>query len=237
VNKNRIRRLRWTVLALGACLVLAGCGSTTPTTTPEPTSAASPETTPSPTPTATPTPEATPTPAATPTPEATPTPAATPAPTASAGSPAAACSGTQKTKDLWAEAAAKELFPVYCPVLPPDYWAEMGQYLLPDGGLVIFMYTNARGYMVQIVEGNICRGAGCLLPGPSLGQIMFGDRVGTLYSLSVISAGLALAPASPNAWLVHVRVSDTRSYMMVAVGISKASFIKMAAAVVKVPKS
>ncbi len=124
-------------------LVLAACGSATPTPTPTPT--ATPAPTATPIPTATPTPMPEPTPTATPIPTATPTPMPEPTPTEAASQPdplvaaiqayaSAACFGGQGLPEggTWGELTVQLglAVPALGAVTPPEAISDYHQALL-----------------------------------------------------------------------------------------------------------
>lgn len=234
-------------LALAACLILAACGSPTPT--PVPTSGPTPSPAAADTPaaaTATPTaaPVATATPASTATELATATPsaAATATPAASAAADrGAGCSGTQQFKSLFADAAADLRFDVYCAVLPDDYWVQAGEYTLPEGGVLDILYKNGRGFEIELIEGYFCSSwAECLPPTNPDARIWFSDLGADLFVVEGVMTdeavpGVAVVPMSINvAW---VDMGHGLVYAMAGIGMSKQTFANLAKAVIKVPKA
>ena len=220
------RGCRSAVLALMTIAVVGGCSSASVTQPPAPTASPAVQTS---APTATPAQEslaptdvATPTPAPTATPAPTPTPAptATPAPTPT--SRAWACSGSADSKAFFAKAATLLSFNVYCAVLPSGWWLQEGSYVLPNGGYLEVEYKSSSASF-EVREGRTCPPSKvCIGPGAPLGPATFAGLPGQLYL---------------NATTYTLIVSTARPYLMVGSGMSKAKFLALAAAFVKVPKA
>jgi hypothetical protein len=189
---------------------------------------------------AAPTDVATATPATTPAEVASPTPlpeaTTTPSSQGSPASPAAACTGTPQFTDLFAEAAAKEPFDVYCAVLPADYWIQDGNYVLSDGGIVTIHYTNPSGFQLSLEEGNLCASgpSSCAMSVPSSGRIWFGDLGADLYATTMAVAGDA---APQTTYLAFVYAGPGRVYGLTGSGMGKETFANLSAAIVKVAAS
>jgi len=230
-------RRRLPVIAAAAVLLVfaaAACTAAGPTPiyiylTPTPAQITpTPEPTPSPTPTPTPVP--TPTPAssasssasaaATPTP--TPTPAVTPGPSG----PAGACSGSAGNKDFFVQAANVLTFNVYCAKLPSGWYLGSATYELPSGGLLRASYKGPNSATFSISEGAYCTAgtAACSPKDSSLGNAKFGDLSGALVS---VAGGYA----------VYVAPGTARAYSASGKGMTQATFVALAAAISRVPKS
>ncbi len=240
------RRLSGASLAVAACLVLAACSGSTKSPTPVPTqgpivtpAVIAPVETPTPEPTELATPTPTPTPTAAPTETAAPTPDPTAAPSPSAAPDAAsraqACSGTAQFKNLFAEAASRLPFAVYCAVVPSDYWIQSGSWESPDGGFVETDYRNGRDFLLVLEQGNLCPTGDCEIGLKDQGRIWLGDMGADLFALSM-TPNIVVAP-SPTLYLALARPSRGHDYALIGMGMSKGTFIKLAAAVVKVPRT
>jgi hypothetical protein len=173
------------------------------------------------------------------------TPAVAPAPPAAivGGS---GCSGGPNFRSFFTDAANDLRFAVYCPLIGPDYWGEIAQYdtYVP---YLAAMYTNARHYIFEIGEGNLCaitaRPTVASLPlvcGPFmvaqsigfqyLGMISIGDMPAKLY-------GLVPPPGSPHFWIAWAEKSPRVQYWVYGIGMSKAGFIKLAGQTLRVHKT
>ncbi|MFI5258555.1 MAG: hypothetical protein ACHQ01_02920 [Candidatus Limnocylindrales bacterium] len=237
------------ISALAAmAIVAAACSSANPTPiyeyqTPSPTPPATP--TPAPTPTPTPSPTVAPTPTPAPA-SATPTVAATATPVPSAtpsGSmlPGAACSGGSSAgnQGFWATAANKVPFTVYCGVVSPPWyfakacntWGASGTvtavYQTTGGGSSITCPLPATGLTGLVIEEGpapLVSLAGCSTTATKSGTAHFGDLSG---DLNTLGAGCFSITAS----------SGATHYIALSSGLSQATFVNMAAALIKVPKS
>jgi hypothetical protein len=146
------------------------------------------------------------------------------------------CSATTQFKNLFGEAAQREPFDVYCAVLPSDYWVENAIYQLPDGGFVDASYTNPRGFAVMFEEGNLCPEGihYCEFGSAPVGRIWLGDMGADLYAHRI---RVALVGPTTNIYMAFAYVGPGKVYGFLGVGMSQATFVKLAAAVVKVPRS
>jgi hypothetical protein len=166
-------------------------------------------------------------------PEATPTPAGA-RPTGVAVA-ATTCTGTSQFTDLFAEAAAQEPFDVYCAVLPDEYWIKSGSYTLPNGGNVTIEYVNARGFKLALEEGNVCPDglSACGVNGAPSGTIRLGDLTADLYAtaMPVDSAGTI------EVYMAFAQAGAGRMYGLTGYGMSQATFVELAATLVKVAAS
>jgi hypothetical protein len=172
-------------------------------------------------------------PAASQRPEATPTPAGA-RPTGVAVA-ATTCTGTSQFTDLFAEAAAQEPFDVYCAVLPDEYWIKSGSYTLPNGGNVTIEYVNARGFRLALEEGNVCPDglSACGVNVASSTSIPLGDLTANLYdtAMPVDSAGTI------EVYMAFADAGTRRIYGLTGYGMSRETFIELAASLVKVAAS
>lgn len=136
-------------------------------------------------------------------------PGETPEPTGGDG-PAAACSGNDGNRNFFANLAAAVAWPVYCAVLPAGWFVQQGSYRLANGGKLEITYAGPGGARLALSEGAFCTdGSGCVPAGSDLGSAAFGDREGTLVSLS--SGG----------WAIVVDRGETLSWLLVATGVDE----------------
>jgi hypothetical protein len=221
---NRSGGMRIVLVALAACLSAAACSQTTPPGTAliTPSATAKATATPKPTPTATPTVEITA--------EASPSvaPSATPLATLPAAEavPATTCTGSADNQAFFEETAKKQKFDVYCAVLSPKWWLDSGSYTLPGGGSVLVEYKNSSGAVLSIAEGNFCVSS-CSPKVSTLGSAAFGDRVGELDLIS----------SSPETYAIYVDPGTKLAYQITGYGMTQATFISLAAGLVKVARS
>jgi hypothetical protein len=165
-------------------------------------------------------------------------PTATPIPSARTTA-ADKCSGTAKNKAFFVEVAANVAFDVYCVVLPSDWRINWGAYVLEDGGRMTVEYKNTRGFYLVLEEGSRCYGEcyPCSIPWcsgfPGDEHIWLGD-LGAYLLLS----GKARTYIPPdNYWEAFAPVGSYIIYTLEGGGMSKATFLKIAAGMVKVSKS
>jgi len=197
-------------------------------------------TTATPAPTARPTPVATPTPPPTPTPAPTDTPVAgspTPAPpTAKASAtptvgpkgPAGGCTGDADKRAFFADAANKLPFSVYCAALPSDWLFASANYTLPSGGVLNITYKGPAGAQIALQEGAFCltSASACSAHDKVIGPAKFGDLAG---SLDTLGPNLGFA--------IYVGPGTTHGYTAKGTGVTQATFTRIVAGLVKVPKS
>jgi hypothetical protein len=245
----RSRRMRASKILAGACglaLAMAACSSATPTPiyiqltpTPAPTGTPTPVATPTPTPTPTPSPTV----AATATAEVTAT--ATAAATGTAGatptSPAAGCSGNASNQPFWVQAVNSVPFSVYCGVISSPWSFDKAGATFGSTGTVVAVYKTKTGGLIVLLEGAFCTGA---KPGPphgaSITTAKFGDLDGTLYPLTtgyVVNVPSVGAYATMAAGQVIISSGTSYGYAALSNNVSQASFVAIAAALFKVPKS
>jgi hypothetical protein len=195
-------------------LALAGCGSSTVTSSPEATNAEASTTPVQASPAAGASGE-TPSPGGSAEPGGSvgPSPLGTPA-----GDGAAACSGSAKNRDFFASMAAAVGWAVYCPVLAEGWFVQDGQYRLADGGRLEIVYQGPERARITLDEGAFCAiSGGCVPPGVDIEPTAFGDRAGTLIALD------------DGSWAVAVDRESTLSWMLVVTGLDEAATRTIAA--------
>jgi hypothetical protein len=213
--------------AAGLVLTVAACTAAKPTTiylpatpSPTPTPTATIEVvTPSPSPTGTPTAaSATPTGSVAPTPTPTPTPAGA----------AAGCSGSDANKAWWAAESKKLTFEVYCGVVSGSWYFNQADDTYGGGGTMIASYKGPSSALFTIKEGAFCTsGASACSPHDTyVGPAKFGDLDGALYTLG---PGLGYA--------IYIGAGTTHGYTATGTNMSQATFVNLAKALIKVPKS
>jgi hypothetical protein len=224
------------VMAIG--LIIAGCNAATPTPQPPAqtsadsaaaaaspvavaTETASPVATDSPAPTPTPTPTTAP----------TETPAATQTPAAGPGDPAA-CTGYSAYASYFADVVKTLGFDVYCAQLPSGWSMSATAYLRPHGsrGWFTAAYHNKKKTQtITVGEGDFCghtsNPSNCWASSSDLGSVYFGNLFGALKDLG------------GGQFAVFVNPNTKTGYRIVGAGMSQATFISMAAAMVKIPRS
>jgi hypothetical protein len=235
------RHVRVGIVAFAA-IVLGACGSSTPTnppaSTPAPTLAELATASPGPTlaPTGSPSVAHTATPTATATETATPGRTETPAPASSPTLVGSVCTATSKFQSLFSDAANDLSFDVYCPILPSDWWVQNAEYTLPNGGMLDIVYTNARGFNLEIIEGYPCGlSVDCSVMNPAVqmthdGRIWLSDLGADLYSGVDKVAGGRMMYCAWSAQNTHLL------YDMLGEGMSEKTFENLAKVVAKVPK-
>lgn len=143
-------------------------------------------------------------------------------------SPAAAgCSGSDKNRAFFAEAAASMTWPVYCPVLAAGWFLESGTYRLAGGGELEIAYNGPGNLHIAMVEGNACDQFGsdintCAPRDAVIGRATFGDRTGELGQLS-------------NALVLDVDRGANPTWRVTGLGLSEADFRAICAAMLRVP--
>jgi hypothetical protein len=149
-------------------------------------------------------------------PLATPTPveSADPSPSESAGpDPAAACSGDDKNRAFFADAAAALTWTVYCASLPAGWFVDAGEYRKAGGGRLEISYRGPSGTRLELHEGAFCAdGSGCVPSGTESGDAAFGDQTGTLVA------------TDDGGWAVVVDEGAALSWLAVGKGLNEATF-------------
>ena len=217
-------------VALAIGLVLTGCNAAKPTVipqlTPTPSSTFEPAETPTDVAIATDTPLATATPAVTPTP--TPTEGPTPTPAPIAGDPTT-CTywSINNTGTEFTNAAKAVKFNVYCGVMPSGWHISNMTWSQPKGtiGQLVATYANkSKTQTVTISEGNFCGGCAWV-------------DVSNLGSASFANMTATLKLRATGQYALYVNPGATLQYQMTSTGISQATFVSIAAALVNVPKA
>ena len=220
--------------AAAALLIsVAACATAQPTPTPPHTTASPSQTasaiaiaTDTPAGTGTPFVAPTDTPASSPTAVASVAPTLTPSPTPSG--PAGGCSGSDDNKAWWAAESPHLTWAVYCGVMPGGWYMTGGNDNWKSGGKLDASYKGPAGGLFTINEGAFCTTsvAACSPhAGASLGTASFGDQSGHLYALS--GGGFA----------IYVSPGTVHGYTAVGKSMSQATFVALAAALVKVPRA
>jgi hypothetical protein len=197
--------------AVAAGVLLAACGSSTPTpiiivVTPTPTA----EVTESPTPevTESPTPELTPTPEVTPTPTESPT--ETPTPSPGPTSPAASCTGNADNQAFFVQAAHGIKASIYCATKLPSGWniASGSWQGTKSGGWVdvTYKYRNTN-QTFEIKEGAFCLTDPFTCQGGALvlvqANIKFDGMTTNLTGGGVNAFFIAINPGKYNAYFMY----------------------------------
>jgi hypothetical protein len=217
------------VTILLSAVLVAACGSTAPTASPEASNqapgspAASTGAQPSASESSGPSPEAS---AESPIPgEASAPPASTgPGSSSPAGggdSGAAACTGSDENRSFFASMAAAVDWPVYCPVLPDGWFVESGQYRLADGGRLEIVYRGPQRAQITLDEGAFCTiQGGCVPPGQDVGPAAFDGQQGLLVALDDGSWAVALDREASLSWLLIVTGLDEATARSIAAALA-----------------
>ena len=185
-----------------------------------------------PTPSPSPTPVPTPSPAPTASPTEAASPTVVPSPTARpqvAAVPASSCSGSAGNKAFWAQVAPLMSWDVYCAILPSGWGVSLspgGGYDQSSGGTLYMSYSGPDGETLRLDEGAFCTtDASACASGTAVGTARFGDLPGSLHTLS--GGGFA----------VYVNPGTATGYALAGSGMSRASFVSLAAALARLAKS
>lgn len=129
----------------------------------------------------------------------------------------AACSGTDKNRVFFLDAAQNLDWPVYCPVLPGGWFVTTGSYSQRGVGQLEIGYRGPAGATLMLHQGGFCETSdGCVPAGNDTGDATFGDQQGTL--VAVDDGGYAIV----------VGRAETPSWLAVATGLDEAAFRRIA---------
>ena len=226
--------MRPAAIVLAACLVVAGCSAAVPTPQPP---APTPTDVPTEVPTDTPTPEPTPTvaptdsvaPTATVAPTDTPVPLQTPS--GVAGDPTK-CTGWSANSAYFKGVARGVAPAVYCGVMPSGWTTSSTKWARPKStvGWFTLLYKNSKHTQsITIGQGDFCAQtadpSNCWTSSSDLGAAKFGDLSGSLKDLG------------GGQFAVFVNPNTKTGYRIVGAGMTQAAFVKIAAAMVRIPKA
>ena len=125
-----------------------------------------------------------------------------PSPSTATGS-AAACSGSDRNRTFFEDAAAAVSWTVYCAVLPAGWFVDSGRYRGSGGGWVEIAYKGPGGARFELQEGAFCPSSdGCVPPGSDAGDAQFGGEKGTLVALDGGDWAVVVDRGEPISWLV-----------------------------------
>jgi len=142
------------------------------------------------------------TPSGSPSPAATPGGPLSPGPGASPGA-AGACTGSADNRSFYAALAAAVDWAVYCPVLPPGWFVDSGEFRQSNGGRLEIAYKGPAGGRLELRQGTFCAGRdGCLLGGSDAGTASFGGRPARLLDHGD-GTWVVVADEVAVAWEVH----------------------------------
>ena len=221
-----MRRAEFAVVLVLASVIVAACGTGTPSSaaTSAPASAgsssgaASPGA-PSAEPTSAPGSDA-PTDAP---PTAKPSKSPKPSPSGSADAATADCTGTDDNRTFFADAAKSVDWTVVCAVLPKHWFVSTGSYQRGSGGRLTIGYKGPDGATLTLNEGAWCKEAGgCASAGTEVGPAALGPMVGTLVALD--DGGFAIV----------ANQGEDISWQLETAGLSQAKTEKLAAAAIAV---
>ena len=163
---------------------------------------------------------------------ATPTPFVSVAPTLSPSPsptpPGAACSGTADTQAFFVAETKKLKFAVYCGHVPTGWHFTTASDSYGTKNKLTATYSGKSSAKIVIQEGAFClAGASACSPhDTSVGSAKFGDLDGGLYTLG---PGLGYA--------IYVNPGTTSGYTATGTNVTQATFVKIVAAMVLVPKA
>lgn len=145
-------------------------------------------------------------------------------PSASVGPDAAAnCSGSDKNKDFFRDAAAALDWTVYCAKLPSGWFVDSGEYRRAGGGKLEIAYRGPGGARLELHEGAFCSAAdGCVPSGIEVGDAQLGDQTGTLKA------------TDDGGWALVVEGDGTISWLAVGTGMDEAAFRALTSAAIAV---
>lgn len=225
-------------LALLAALLVAACGSSTPssdTGSPSagvtPTAAASSPAgsiaSTSPTlsqpPASQPPASSAPGPSGTPGPVTSPVPSGAPTASASPSGAASVCQPAGSNPSFWPSLAHSVAWDVYCAVLPKGWFVASGKYRLANGGSLDISYKGPSGATLALSEGSFCTdGSGCVPSGSDAGNAAFGGLSGTLVATDAGGFAIVVARGQQPSWL------------MVTTGLDQATTASLGAALARV---
>lgn len=139
---------------------------------------------------------------------------------------AAGCSGSANNLAFYAQAASAMSWAVYCAVLPTGWILDSGNYRLANGGQLDAIYRGPGNAHLAIAEGNVCDGVStdvnvCAPRDRVIGSAALGDRTGELGQLA-------------NGLVLDVDRGANPSWRVTGLGIARADFIAFCAAMLRV---
>jgi hypothetical protein len=123
---------------------------------------------------------------------------------------AAACTGNDSNREFFALLAGSVDWPVYCAVLPGRWFVDTGEYSLRNGGRLDISYKGPGGARLRLQEGAFCGdgATGCLPSGSDAGSATFGDMDGTLVALDDGTYAIVVGDGQPLAWVASIAGTD-----------------------------
>jgi hypothetical protein len=158
---------------------------------------------------------------ATPATTATKTPGVTVTPAAS--SDADACGGSPDNKSFFASAARAVKWAVYCYMLPSGWIVKTGTWVGDPGGQVSVTYKGPGGVSLELEEGAYCADGEsvCQPKVKELGPTLYGDQMGTLYTLEPGYAVYVNEGTSPPSWAAASVTLDETTFVKLVAGLHK----------------
>jgi hypothetical protein len=152
---------------------------------------------------------------------AIPSDSATPSPSASHAALACQPEGTSRT--FWSAMAQQVSWDVYCAVLPKGWQVGDGGFRLAGGGWMTISYNGPSGASISLSEGSFCKdGSGCVPSGSDAGDASFGAMSGTLVKTD--AGGYAIVVAR----------GESPSWLLISSGLDQATTISFGAALARV---
>jgi hypothetical protein len=210
------------VAALGILVIVAACGGSSATGTPQASATARPSSGPTSAPSDASSAAPSDTPTDEPSDEPSDAPSDEPSDSPSGDGVAVACTGNQSNQDFFASIAGAVDWPVYCAVLPERWFVDTGEYSLRRGGRLDISYRGPGGARLRLQEGAFCSQGetGCLPPGSDAGPTDFGDMDGTLVRLDDGTYAVVVGNGEPLAWVAHFAGTDEATAREIAAALT-----------------
>jgi len=138
-----------------------------------------------------------------------------------ASTDADACSGSADNKSFFAAAARAFKWAVYCAILPAGWHVDTGQFLADSGGQLVISYKGPSGVSLQLKEGSYCSdGDGVCQPKvQEVGATLYGDQMGTLYTLEPGYAVYVNDGTTPPSWAAASVTLDETTFVKLVAGL------------------
>ena len=148
---------------------------------------------------------------------ATKTPGATT--TLAASTDADVCAASADNKSFFAMAARSVKWAVYCAILPAGWYVNTGTFSADPGGQLTISYKGPGGVSLELKEGSYCTDGEsvCQPKVKELGPTLYGDQMGTLFTLEPGYAVYVNEGTSPPSWAAaSVTLDETTFVKLVA---------------------
>ena len=137
-----------------------------------------------------------------------------------ASSDADACSGDADNRNFFAMAAHAFKWAVYCAVLPSGWYVNTGSYL---GDQLTISYKGPGGVSLELKEGSYCTDGEtvCQPQVKELGPTLYGDQMGTLFTLEPGYAVYVNEGTSPPSWAAASVTLDETTFVKLVAGLHR----------------